>query len=305
MRTTPRLDPVLPDAIFASPRGSPKEAPRKRSEDARPAAARSFPGLPTIGSVVDKYRLEELLGIGGFAAVYRATHLILKTTVALKLLRPDVLRRRPHLVSRLCEEAMYAARIAHPNVVKVIDVTSAGPLTYVVLEFIDGVTLEKLVRTRGKLSVKTTIDVALDVVAGLRAGAAQGLIHRDVKPANILVTREGKAKIVDLGLAHSGPDSSDRGEATASRPMFVGTRGYIAPEQKERPEHVDFRADVYSLGITLYQCLTGTLPDDPIDPSRIPSPLSSIIARMTAHDRDARHASYDALESDLRALLQG
>ncbi|MFN8094168.1 MAG: serine/threonine-protein kinase [Vicinamibacteria bacterium] len=239
----------------------------RESREARSAASGADHSLPAIGSVIDKYRIEELLGTGAFAAVYRATHLLLRIPVALKLLKPRVLRQRPLLAGLLCEEARFAAQLNHPNVVRVFDVTHNPKITYIVMEFIEGESLHQAVRRKGRLRALDAVDVGIDITRGLLGALDQGLIHRDIKPANILLARSGVAKIVDLGLAQQADDES-RARATDSGRMVVGTPMYMAPEQASRPEDVDFRADVYSLGATLYHAVTGRPPFDdekPID----------------------------------------
>jgi eukaryotic-like serine/threonine-protein kinase len=302
------LDPRLPDVIFVTPSaGHPRreERPRTPGVVAQPTfeAPADLARLPAPGSIIDKYRLDELIGTGGFAVVYRATHLVLRTSVALKLLRPDVVRKRPDLTVRLCEEAMFSARIQHPNVVRILDAASAGALTYIVMELIEGEPLDRRIRARGPLDGPTCVRVALDVVDALEAGVQLGIIHRDVKPANILLTRTGSAKVVDFGLAVAPQGPSESSGASSTRAV-VGTRGYMAPEQRAAPDQVDFRADVYALGATMFKCLTLDLPSEPLDASRILPPLDAVLLRMLASDRSSRHGSYDELRSELRDALR-
>jgi serine/threonine-protein kinase len=306
------LDPVLPGGLFVPvPKGSggPVTAGghRRSEQDAE---------LPGIGAIIDKYRLEEMVGKGGFAAVYRATHLLLNMPVAIKLLRPKAIRKQPRLAELLCEEAKFAARINHPNVVRIYDVTHTDNITFVVMEFIEGGTLSRAIEAKGRLSPRTTLKVGLDVTAGLNAGLEQGLIHRDIKPSNILFAKNGVAKIVDLGLAQP----TGEGQASASgkeryrKMTVVGTPGYMAPEQGMDPTAVDFRADIYSLGVTLYQASVGKPPfpikdpakaiqmhrEDPVPaPDRFvaefPRPLSRLLLWMLAKTPAERPSSYDEL----------
>jgi serine/threonine-protein kinase len=301
---------ALPDALFlrrAPPRsqsttlvGLPA-AGRQPAQLAVPMSTWAFqlePELPAIGTVIEKYRLKSIIGMGGFAAVYRAHHLLLETDVALKLLRPSIVRNRPRLPRLLCEEARFAARIRHPNVVRVLDVTHTDLLTYLVMEFIDGPDLAVMTRRRGRLPAKMVLKILEHVVAGLAAGLREDLIHRDIKPSNILLTSSGVTKIVDFGLARSTSEASTQ---------VVGTADYMSPEQIERPAEVDFRSDLYSLGVTAYQALLGRLPittessrsgavvAPSVADTSIPRPISDLVMWLLERDPRARPSSYDAL----------
>jgi serine/threonine protein kinase len=276
-------------------------------------------GLPAIGSVIDKYRIEQLLGMGGFAAVYRSTHLLLRIPVALKLLKPEVVRARPFLAELLCEEARFAAQLNHPNVVRVFDVTHTPQITYIIMEFIEGRSLADLIHDEGPLSLKRVLGIGLDICRGLQAASQQGMIHRDIKPANILMTKPGLAKIVDLGLAQQRTDTQKGPESS----MVVGTPAYMAPEQALYPEEVDFRADMYSLGVTLYHAALGRPPFQGRTPVEsislhqsqpVPSPqeiiptfpfeLSRILLWMLEKDPANRPVSYEQLIEGLEETLQ-
>lgn len=298
----------LPDEIFlqkAALRSRSRTLPGSGMVDRVPAGGSSQwafdlePELPPLGSVIEKYRLKSIIGVGGFAAVYRARHLLLETDVALKLLRPSIVRNRPKLPRLLCEEARFAARIHHPNVVRMLDVTHTEQLTYLVMEWIDGPDLSVMTRRRGRLPPKMVLKIVEHVVAGLAAGLRENLIHRDIKPSNILLTSSGITKIVDFGLARSTLESSNQ---------IVGTADYMSPEQIDRPAEVDFRSDLYSLGVTAYQALLGRLPivategprpnavipPNTVDPS-IPAPISELVMWLLERDPRDRPESYDAL----------
>jgi serine/threonine-protein kinase len=295
-----------------SPRAFRAAASASATGSSSTASARRAPrekGTLARGAVLDKYRVESLLGTGGFAAVYRATHLLLRVPVAIKLLRPRVLERDPGIARQLLEEARYAARINHPNVVRIHDVTHTDEITYIVMEYIEGQSLAKAIETRGPLPAAEVVALAIDVAEGLRAGLEEGLIHRDIKPANILVTKSGRARIVDFGLAYAG--SLNEKEHDAPTGQVVGTRGYMAPEQAKNPRRVDFRADVYALGVTLCQALTGVgpysmgAPRGESDVLRcVPALLAPLLRRMIAASPDDRPTSYEALLSALRHAAQ-
>jgi serine/threonine protein kinase len=295
------LSPDLPAEAFAPLRVEPVRAPR-RTQRRRDTTADRL-GTLRPGTIVDKYRIEELLGVGGFAAVYRATHLLLHSTVALKLLRRDVVTRRPSMAIQLLQEARFAARIEHRNVVRVFDVTHTAAITYIVMEFIRGPSLARLIAERGPLPVHSIARIGIDTVDGLQAGLTQGLIHRDIKPPNILLDDSGVARIVDLGLAKI----HDRDEGPLRESTLVGTRGYMSPEQLADPRSVDFRSDVYSLGVTLREAATGEPPpenrryDERLAPPIAPV-LASIVTWMVAPNPDDRPRSYRELREALAAL---
>jgi serine/threonine protein kinase len=306
-------------SIDAATQGRPDPRATARSTSAGTRRSGREPGLPAPGSVIDKYRVEGLLGTGGFAAVYRATHLLLRVPVALKLLRPEVIERDPRMADLLCEEARFAALVNHPNVVRVFDVTRTRQLTYIVMEFIDGDSLSAALKRLGPLPAVEVLRIGIDVCNGLRAALAQGLIHRDIKPANILLPKAGGARIVDLGLVHR-VDSAAPAESAAG--ALVGTPAYMAPEQAADPERVDFRADVYALGATLYHAATGRPPFSskdmlelvdmhkraPVTPpaevrAGVPAELSRVLMWMLEKDPAARAASYENLLAGLEEAL--
>ncbi len=246
------LEPALAPELFSAP--PPAGGPRRRNtRDLDTALEQLEPDLPGPGAVLDKYVLERPIGIGGFAVVYRARHVLLDTPFALKLLRPSVLRNRPELASLLGEEARMAARLHHPNVARVLDVTIGGAQSYIVMEYIAGPDLSAMLRQKGLLPPRMVMRIVEHVAQALRAGLAQQLVHRDIKPSNILLTREGVTKLVDFGLARTHELRVDHG-------AVVGTLGYMSPEHIESPHAVDHRSDIFSLGVTAYRAVTGVLP---------------------------------------------
>jgi serine/threonine-protein kinase len=290
------LDAQLPLDAFAAPRPRARAARAATREPGHVEALR-------VGTTIDKYRIEELLGVGGFAAVYRATHLLLHSTVALKLLRSDVVARRPDLAAQLLQEARFAARIEHPNVVRILDVTHTPKLTYIVMELIRGPSLARVIAERGPLRPERVARIGVDTIDGLQAGLAQGLIHRDIKPPNILLSDAGVARIVDLGLANP---IYARDEGPLRDSTMVGTRGYMSPEQIKNPREVDFRSDIYSLGMTLREAATGvpppSAPGGELAPTTMPAALARIVTQMTAANPDDRPGSYRELRDALTAL---
>jgi len=294
----------LPHEAFAPRRAEPTQAPRSAPRRRAPSTG----GLATLrpGTIIDKYRIEELLGVGGFAAVYRATHLLLHSTVALKLLRPDVVARRPSMAVQLLQEARFAARIEHRNVVRVFDVTHTAAITYIVMEFIRGPSLGRVIADGGALPVGRVARIGLDTIDGLQAGLAQGLIHRDIKPPNILLDDTGVARIVDLGLANP---IHDRDEGPLRDSTLIGTRGYMSPEQIADPRGVDFRSDIYSLGVTLREAATGELSPpirrrDVRAAPIVPAALAAIVDWMVAEAPHDRPSSYRELRDALATVAE-
>ena len=298
------LSAELPSEAFAARRAEPTRPPRSAPRGRDPTSGQLATLRP--GTIVDKYRIEELLGIGGFAAVYRATHLLLRSTVALKLVRPDVIARRPSMAAQLLQEARFAARIEHPNVVRVFDVTHTPAITYLVMELIRGPSLARLIADHAPLPVGHVAQIGLDTVDGLQAGLVQGLVHRDIKPPNILIGDNGAARIVDLGLANP-IHHRDLGPLRDS--TVVGTRGYMSPEQIADPRSVDCRSDIYSLGVTLREAATGEPPAPNRRPDErgaggMPAGLAAVVSWMVAHDPADRPSSYRELREALVAICQ-
>ena len=320
--TDPSRTMALPTSAVAVA-VTPRDAARTTTERRRQTSEGDLTALPKIGAVIDKFRIEEELGAGGFATVYRATHLLMRATVALKILHPRVIALRPQLVEQLCEEARFTSLIDHPNVVRVADVTSGGRYTYIVMEWIDGISLGRAIE-RQPLRPKEVLKLGMHIVAGLQAGLEQGLVHRDIKPGNILITRAGKAKIVDFGLARN---LHIDGHATTLGNVFsgevAGTPAYMAPEQATNFAGADFRADIYSLGATLYHASVGLPPFTDSDPLRLvyahlhsnpprpqqfipgfPERFANLLLWMLAKRPEDRPASYAVLATELRETYE-
>ena len=260
------------------------------------------------------YELERPLGKGGLGAVWLVRHRMLDTLFALKTLDPKVAEERPEFVKRFVREAKIASKIHHPNLVAVHDAgyDAAKDIYYLVMDYVAGGTLRDAIAFGGIRSEKDAVTIVLQVASALAAARRFGLVHRDIKPENIMLTPDGTAKLVDLGVAKV-TDGSDSLKTTVK--SVFGTPAYISPEQALDSSTVDTRADIYSLGIVLFEMLCGKRPyngDTPtdvmqklLDPEPIPdvrtfnkdiSPkISAVLQLMCAKKVEDRIASPEKL----------
>ena len=255
-----------------------------------------------------RYRLERRLGTGGMATVHLASDLELDRPVAVKLLAPN-LAGDAELRERFVREARIAARLAHPNVVAVYDAGEQDGTPYIVMECVDGETLAELLRREGRLEPDRAVDLARQACAGLADAHEAGLVHRDVKPGNLLLRRDGMVKIADFGIARAAETTRLTLDGT-----ILGTAAYLAPEQATG-EDVTPAADVYSLGAILYECLTGRPPrrvesladldpDEPVTPLRdlapaVPQQVEDAVMRALARRPEFRPATAAELALEL------
>ena len=199
----------------------------------------------------DRYEILSLIGTGGMSEVYQAKCHTLNRLVAIKVLK-DEYSQDANFVSKFKMEAQAAAGLSHPNIVSVYDVVDEGSLHYIVMELIEGITLKSYILKKGHLGVKETIGIAIQVAQGLAAAHDQHIVHRDIKPQNMIISRDGKVKVADFGIARAVSSQTIGVNA-------VGSVHYISPEQA-KGNYSDGRSDLYSLGITMYEMLTGKLP---------------------------------------------
>lgn len=208
---------------------------------------------PLIGRLVEKrYLIETRVARGGMATVYQAQDQRLERPVAIKVMHPH-LAEDEDFTRRFIQEARQAARLAHPNIVNVFDQGQEGDLTYIVMEYLPGITLRELLNDFGALTVAQTLDIVTAVVNGLDAAHTAGIVHRDLKPENVLLADDGRIKIADFGLARASTHN------TATSQALLGTIAYLSPELIARGE-ADLRSDIYALGIMMFEMLTGQQP---------------------------------------------
>jgi hypothetical protein len=241
-------------------------------EEAATGPAPPRPQAPAVPPALvgnDRYEVLELLGSGGMGAVYKAQHRRMERLVALKVISPTLVDR-PDMVERFGREVKAAARLAHPNIVTAFDADQVADTHFLVMEFVEGTSLAQQVEQHGQLPVAVACDYVRQAALGLQHAFEQGMVHRDVKPHNLMVTPGGRVKILDFGLARFVRETASARPAAAAEAgppgpltgagMVMGTADFIAPEQAADPGGSDIRADVYSLGCTLYYLLAGHAP---------------------------------------------
>ncbi|MDR2736391.1 MAG: Stk1 family PASTA domain-containing Ser/Thr kinase, partial [Gracilibacteraceae bacterium] len=203
----------------------------------------------------DRYKIEGKIGAGGMAIVYRAKDTLLERTVAIKVLREQFVTDEA-FVKRFRREAQAAASLSHPNIVSIYDVGRDGDIDYIVMEYIHGQTLKDIIRSSGPLETLDAVNLVYQVGEALRHAHANNIIHRDIKPQNILVTSDGRAKVTDFGIARAVTSAT-----LTHTGDIIGSVHYLSPEQA-RGALVTEQSDIYSLGIILYELITGQLPYD-------------------------------------------
>jgi tRNA A-37 threonylcarbamoyl transferase component Bud32 len=267
--------------------------------DPSPFSPSTLPsGLPTALLNHPRYEIGECLGRGGMGVVYRARHRMMHRDVALKVIRPDLLAS-PEAVERFRREVRLAAQLAHPHIVAAYDAEEIDGVHVLVMEYVEGKTLDAIVQKRGALSVAAACTLARQVALGLDHAHARSMIHRDIKPLNLMLVEKSKVKILDFGLAR-WQGGSDSPESSTKEGQVLGTMMYAAPEQRQSAATVTARADQYSLGATLRYLLTAELPDGKRDwPEAIPQGVRDLVNRLMADSPDDRYPSMKAVADAL------
>jgi tRNA A-37 threonylcarbamoyl transferase component Bud32 len=250
----------------------------------------SAPAVADLVPLFPQLEILELIGQGGMGAVYKARQTKLDRMVAVKIL-PAEWGRDPAFAERFAREARALARLSDAHIVAVHDFGESGGLFYVVMEFVDGANLRQLLQT-GRLQPEQALKIVSQICDGLQYAHEEGIVHRDIKPENILVDKRGQVKIADFGLAKLMRRSSVEFTLTGSR-QIMGTLDYMAPEQRSAPQDVDHRADIYSLGVVLYEMLTGELPlgrfAAPSTKSTVDVRLDDVVFRTLEQEPDRRY----------------
>jgi serine/threonine-protein kinase len=272
------------------------------------------------GSKISGYKILGKLGAGAMATVYKAKQVSLDRMVALKKL-PEKFSQNPQFIERFFAEGRAAASLNHPNIVQAFDVGNEGDIYYFVMEYVDGRTVHEDIVEHKRFKEKLAIEIIIQVAEALEHAHEQGLIHRDVKPKNIMITKEGVVKLADMGLARAISDV-EAAEAEAGRAF--GTPYYISPEQIRGEKDIGPPADIYSLGTTLYHMVTGAVPFEGKSPSavmhkhlkselvppdhvnpKLSAGISEVIEMMMAKKARHRYQNCSDLLVDLRALKDG
>ena len=267
--------------------------------------------------LLDRYEVGRLLGAGGMAEVFEGRDRLLARRVAIKVLQAQFVRD-PSFLIRFKREAQAAASLSHPNIVGVYDTGSEDGTHFIVMEYVDGRTLKEVIRAEGPLYPERAAEICGDVCSALAAAHARGLIHRDIKPGNVMLTPDGKVKVMDFGIARATTS-----ETITQTAAVVGTAQYISPEQAQG-QTVDYRSDLYSVGCCLYEMLTGTVPftgatpvaiayrhvrEDPTPPrmlnADVPRPLEAICLKAMAKLPDNRYQTAAELHDDLERFRNG
>jgi serine/threonine-protein kinase len=309
---------------FIPPKASPKDGEELARELVRKKKLTKFQAEEIYKGkgkalVLGNYTILDKIGAGGMGQVFKAEHRRMKRVVAVKVL-PTGMLKSPAVVARFEREVTAAARLNHPNIVTAFDADNVNGIHLLVMEYVEGSDLAATVKKNGSLPAEQALNYVLQAARGLEAAHAEGIVHRDIKPGNLLLDKRGTVKILDMGLARIGGDAAGQAELTSTGTV-MGTVDYMAPEQALNTKAADARADIYSLGCTLYYLLTGKATydgdtlmakllahrDQPIpsiraDRPEVPEQVEAIFSKMVAKKVEDRYQTTTAAIADLTAL---
>ena len=291
------------------------------AERARQSSTHTHRVLPEKCIIGGSYCVEKLLGRGGMGEVYLAYHMKLDIYRAIKILLPGIVEKNPHFAKRFMQEAKLAIRLQHPNIINVVDAEYDKNLKvyYIVMEYVDGGNVRSLIRRKGLLSDTEVLKIVRKVGEALAAGEEKQIVHRDIKPDNIMITANGEVKLADLGIAKDSAAPSE----TLHSEALIGTPAYVSPEQAENAQNVDSRADIYSLGVAMYEMLTGEKPYQgkrtveilqqiftaPVPEVRLKNrnvnrKLSDLVYRMMAKSKKERPRNWQVFCAEVEELIE-
>ncbi|MBI2251909.1 MAG: protein kinase [Armatimonadetes bacterium] len=270
-----------------------------------------------IGKILNnRYKIEEKIGEGGMAVIYKAKDLRLNRLVALKILRAEFLSDA-EFVERFLKEANFSAKLSHPNCLNIYDVEKTENLLYIVMEYFESKNLKEIIKIEAPFSIEKALEIIQNIISALEYAHQSGIIHRDIKPHNILINQEGLVKITDFGIAKAISSTT-----LTQNGNLIGSVHYLSPEQAQGKE-VNLTSDIYSLGIIIYEMLTGKLPfqgeniveialkqvqEEPVLPSslnpKIPPFLEKIILKILAKDPQKRCQNIAELKEDLKVVYK-
>ena len=276
-----------------------------RDAEEPPASGHSAPPIEEIAAAFPQLEVTSLIGQGGMGFVYKVRQPSLDRVVALKILSPE-LGRDPAFAERFAREARTLGKLHHPNIVTVFEHGEAGGFFYLIMEYVDGVNLRQAMRA-GRFTPQQALAIVPGICDALQYAHEQGVWHRDIKPENILLDRDGKVKIADFGIARI-VGNPQRDFTLTMTGNALGSAAYMAPEQHENPHAVDHRADIYSLGVVIYEMLTGELPlgrfPSPSQRTAVDARIDEIVFKTLEKERDLRQQSATEVKTDIHRAMQ-
>ena len=300
---TTKICPVCHSPIPAHAPGGLCPACLLRDAEDPPESGRAVPSLEEVAAAFPKLEVLEKIGQGGMGVVFKARQPALDRIVALKILLPE-LGRDPAFAERFAREARVLGKLNHPNIVTVFEHGERDGFFYLLMEYVDGVNLRQAMRA-GRFTPEQALAIVPGICDALQAAHAQGILHRDIKPENVLLDAAGGVKIADFGIARIVGDPQ-RDFTLTRTGNTLGSIAYMAPEQHEKPHDVDHRADIYSLGVVLYEMLTGELPlgrfPMPSRRAEVNARVDEIVLRTLEKERELRQQSADEVKTEVRGI---